>query len=55
MQRLLRDLLPVLILMGAVAAARSLMLAKPEVAARPQAKRELPVTVLRVTKSVPVL
>ncbi|MBK7829240.1 HlyD family efflux transporter periplasmic adaptor subunit [Nannocystis sp.] len=47
MQRLLRYLLPVLVLIGAVAAARSLMLAKPQVAARPQAKRELPVTVLR--------
>jgi RND family efflux transporter MFP subunit len=47
MRRFLRILLPVLILVAAVAAARALMLAKPEVAARPQAKRELPVMVLR--------
>jgi multidrug resistance efflux pump len=47
MQRLLRYLLPVLVLLAAGFAARALMLAKPEVAARPQAKRELPVTVLR--------
>jgi len=46
MRRVLRILLPILILVAAVAAARALMLAKPEVAARPQAKRELPVTVM---------
>jgi RND family efflux transporter MFP subunit len=47
MRRLLRFLLPLLVLVGAVAAARALMLAKPQVAAKPQAKRELPVTVMR--------
>jgi multidrug efflux pump subunit AcrA (membrane-fusion protein) len=47
MRRVLRILLPILVLVAAVAAARALMLAKPEVAARPQAKRELPVMVLR--------
>ena len=47
MQRVLRFLLPILVLLGAVVVARALMLAKPEVAARPQVKRELPVTVLR--------
>jgi len=47
MQRVLRILLPILILVGAVAVARALMLAKPEVAARPESKRELPVVVLR--------
>ncbi len=47
MQRVLRFLLPILVLFGAVMAARALMLAKPEVAAKPQVKRELPVTVLR--------
>lgn len=47
MQRALRLFVPVLVLIGAVAGARALMLAKPEVAAKPQIKRELPVTVLR--------
>ncbi len=47
MQRLLRYLLPVLVLLGAGFFARALMLAKPQVVAKPQAKRELPVTVLR--------
>ena len=47
MQRLLRYLLPVLVLLGAGFFARALMLAKPQVTAKPQAKRELPVTVLR--------
>ena len=47
MRRVLRILLPIVVLVAAVAAARALMLAKPEVAARPQAKRELPVMVLR--------
>jgi len=47
MQRVLRFLLPILVLLAAVLAARALMLAKPEVAAKPLVKRELPVTVLR--------
>ncbi len=47
MRRVLRSLLPILVLLAAVMVARALMLAKPEVAARPQAKRELPVTVMR--------
>jgi multidrug efflux pump subunit AcrA (membrane-fusion protein) len=47
MPRLLRFLLPILVLVVAVMAARALMLAKPEVAAKPMARRELPVTVLR--------
>jgi len=47
MQRVLRFLLPILVLIGAFMAAKALMLAKPEVAARPQVARELPVTVLR--------
>ncbi len=51
MQRTLRLLLPILILLVAVAAARALMLAKPEVVARPQSKRELPVVVLRAQPS----
>lgn len=51
MQRTLRLLLPILILLMAVAAARALMLAKPEVTARPQSKRELPVVVLRAQPS----
>ncbi|MBA3545962.1 MAG: HlyD family efflux transporter periplasmic adaptor subunit [Nannocystis sp.] len=52
MQRTLRLLLPILILLAAIAAARALMLAKPEVAARPQSTRELPVVVLRAQPSV---
>jgi len=47
MQRVLRFLLPILVIFGAVMVARALMLAKPEVVAKPQVKRELPVTVLR--------
>lgn len=47
MQRVLRILLPVLVVLLALGAARALMLAKPQVAARPPTKRELPVTVLR--------
>lgn len=52
MQRTLRLLLPILILLAAVGAAWALMWAKPEVAARPQSKRELPVVVLRAQPSV---
>ncbi len=51
MRRVLRILLPIVVLLGALAAARALMSAKPEVAARPQAKRELPVMVLRAQPS----
>lgn len=47
MKRVLRFLLPFLVLIGAIGGAQALMLAKPEVAAKPQVKRELPVTVLR--------
>ena len=47
MQRVLRILLPVLVLFVAIVAARALMSARPQVVARPPAKRELPVTVLR--------
>ncbi len=47
MQRVLRYLLPVLVLLGAFAAAQALMSAKPKLAARPAVKRELPVVVLR--------
>lgn len=47
MQRVLRILLPVLVILLALGAARALMLAKPQVAAKPPTKRELPVTVLR--------
>jgi len=47
MRRVLRILLPILVLLAALAAAQALMSAKPEVAARPLAKRELPVMVLR--------
>ena len=51
MQRVLRVLLPILVLLAAAMVARALMLAKPEVAARPMIKRELPVTVLRAQPS----
>lgn len=51
MPRVLRFLLPILVLVVAVLAARALMLAKPEVAAKPMIKRELPVTVLRAQPS----
>ena len=51
MRRVLRILLPIVVLLGALAAARALMSAKPEVAARPEGKRELPVMVLRAQPS----
>ncbi len=47
MPRVLRILLPLLVLLGAVLGARALMLAKPQVAARPESSRDVPVTVLR--------
>jgi hypothetical protein len=47
MQRVLRFLLPVFVLVGAFMVARALMFARPQVAAKPQVARELPVTVLR--------
>ena len=51
MQRVLRILLPILVLIGAFMVARALMFAKPEVVAKPQVARELPVTVLRAQPS----
>jgi multidrug efflux pump subunit AcrA (membrane-fusion protein) len=47
MRRVLRTLLPILVIVGAVLVARRLMSAKPQVEAKPQAAREVPVTVLR--------
>jgi multidrug efflux pump subunit AcrA (membrane-fusion protein) len=47
MRSLLRILLPMLVVVAAVFMARALMSAKPHVEAKPQALREVPVTVLR--------
>lgn len=47
MRRVLRTLLPILVIVGAVLVALRLMAAKPQVEAKPQAAREVPVTVLR--------
>jgi multidrug efflux pump subunit AcrA (membrane-fusion protein) len=47
MQRVLRILLPLLVLVAAVAGARGLMSARPHVEAKPPARREVPVTVMR--------
>jgi multidrug efflux pump subunit AcrA (membrane-fusion protein) len=47
MRRVLRILLPILVVVAAVMAAGALMKAKPQVEAKPQAQREVPVTVLR--------
>jgi hypothetical protein len=51
MRRLLRTLLPILVVAVAVLGARALMTAKPHVEAKPQASREVPVTVLRAQPS----
>lgn len=47
MRRVLRILLPLLVLVAAVMGASALMLAKPQVEVKPQGQREVPVTVLR--------
>lgn len=51
MRAVLRTLLPILVIVAAIMGARALMLAKPQVAAKPQAQRVVPVTVLRAQPS----